>query len=128
LELKANVLASSVLINDGKGKFEVRPLPMEAQLAPMFGIEIFDINKDGNLDIIAGGNLYGVKPEVGRYDASYATVLLGDGKGNFEKIPSQQSGVRARGQIRDIHVVPTSSGTLLLMTRNNESVLVYSVQ
>lgn len=128
LELKAHVLASSVLINDGKGKFEVRPLPMEAQLAPMFGIEIFDINKDGNLDIIAGGNLYGVKPEVGRYDASYATVLLGDGKGNFEKIPSQQSGVRARGQIRDIHVVPTSSGTLLLMTRNNESVLVYSVQ
>ena len=42
-----------------------------------------DFDQDGDLDLIMGGNLHRVKPEVGRYDASYGNVLENDGKGNY---------------------------------------------
>ena len=60
---------------------------MQAQLSPVYGIEILDLNGDGHQDILLGGNLYRAKPEVGRYDASYGVCLSGDGKGNFKVGP-----------------------------------------
>jgi len=54
----------------------------------MYGVMVDDIDRDGNLDVMMGGNLYRVKPEVGRYDASYGVFLKGDGKGALP--PSNQ--------------------------------------
>ncbi|MGC1240568.1 MAG: VCBS repeat-containing protein [Chryseosolibacter sp.] len=125
--LKAFELKSSVLINDGTGKFSMRPLPVEAQFAPVYGIEVYDFDRDGLMDIVAGGNLYNVKPEVGRYDASYCSFLKGDGKGNFTSVSSARSGVKAHGQIRDVLTLKSSKGNLLVMSRNNDSVLVYTI-
>ena len=59
---------------------------MEAQLSPMYGIAAEDFDKDGNIDILMGGNFYQSKPEVGIYDASYGILLKGDGKGNFTAV------------------------------------------
>jgi hypothetical protein len=41
----------------------------------MYGIVVNDFDKDGNADIIMGGNFYESKPEVGIYDASYGIFL-----------------------------------------------------
>ena len=46
--------------------------------------DYLDFDKDGDLDIIAGGNLYNAKPEIGRYDASFGLFLENDGRGKFE--------------------------------------------
>ncbi len=54
-----------------------KSLPLEAQFSPVYAAEAGDFNDDGNLDILLGGNLYNVKPEVGRYDASYGSFLSG---------------------------------------------------
>ena len=79
IKLEAFNLSSCVAINDGKGKFTLKPLPVDAQLSPMYGVMVDDFDRDGNLDVMMGGNLYRVKPEVGRYDASYGVFLKGDG-------------------------------------------------
>ncbi|HQQ82703.1 MAG TPA: hypothetical protein PK059_05895, partial [Cyclobacteriaceae bacterium] len=112
-------LATSVIINEGGGRFTVKALPTEAQLSPVYGIIIRDLNKDGKPDILLGGNLYKAKPEVGRYDASYGMLLRGDGKGGFEAIPNRISGISLDGEVRDI--VTLSTG-LMVISRNNDMV------
>jgi hypothetical protein len=113
------------LINEGQGKFSLRPLPIEAQISPIYGIEIADIDGDGHPDILLGGNLYKTKPEVGRYDASYGAYLKGDGKGNFKSVSSKESGIKMDGQVRDIVYLQTDQGELILAARNNDSILAF---
>ena len=117
---KATMLETIVLINKGNGKFEIRKLPMEAQLSPVYAICVKDIDRDGFEDIILGGNLYGVKPEVGRYDASHGAFLKGTGNGNFVSIPSRETGLFLDGQIRDIKIIQIKGREMLMVARNND--------
>lgn len=123
LKLDAYELASVVLSNDGAGKFSVNALPVEAQFAPMYGIEVADFDADGALDIVMGGNLYRVKPELGRYDASYGVFLRGDGHGQFTSVNSRESGLKIDGEVRDLMVVSAGSTRILVVARNNQSVV-----
>ena len=125
LELRVFEMRSSVAINDGKGGFTLRPLPVEAQFSPLFGIEIIDVDKDGHLDLLTGGNFFNVKPEVGRYDGSYGLLLKGDGKGNFKSLLSTESGIHIDGEVRDIVTVDTRRGKMIIFSRNNDAVQVY---
>ena len=127
LHLEAFVFSSSILINDGKGKFDVRPLPVEAQFSPMFGICAGDFDGDGNQDVLMGGNLYNVKPEVGRYDASYGVFLKGDGSGNFVSIKPKDSGFFVDGEIRDIQKIVIGKSDCILVARNNDTPLVFKI-
>ncbi len=84
---------SCVFYNDGRGNFKMEPLPQMAQISPVFGILVTDLNGDGIKDIFLGGNFYGLKPEVGRYDASYGITLLGDAEHRFNYIKPSVSGL-----------------------------------
>lgn len=128
VELKAYELRSAVAINDGTGRFTLSFLPIEAQFSPLFGVEVVDVNKDGNPDLLAGGNLYRVKPEAGRYDGSFGMLLKGDGKGNFTIIPPEESGVHIDGEIRDIVTLKTRRGTVAVFSRNNDAVKSYRME
>jgi hypothetical protein len=88
----------------------------------MYGIAVEDFDKDGNTDILMGGNFYESKPETGIYDASYGTMLKGDGKGNFAAQPGQQSGITIRGAVRDIVVIKIGKKKLAVISKNNEKV------
>ena len=120
LKYEAKEMQTCVLMNEGKGKFSLQPLPVEAQLSPNFGITIKDFDGDKKLDIILGGNFYGVKPEIGRFDSSYGLFLKGDGKGGFSSIPARQSGFRLEGEVRDFQVIKIKGKEVLLVARNNE--------
>ncbi len=120
-------LQSAYVENLGNGQFKLHPLPVEAQTTPIYSILIQDFNKDGNLDVLLGGNLYGVVPKVGRYDASYGTLLQGDGKGGFTTVPTHQSGFTVKGQIRDIQLISTKNGQLILVTRNNDNIVSFQI-
>ncbi|HEY5917966.1 MAG TPA: VCBS repeat-containing protein, partial [Chryseolinea sp.] len=123
LILNAYDLSTSIAINDGHGKFVLKALPAEAQVSPVFGIEVHDFDVDGNLDIILGGNLYNVRPEVGRYDASFGLYLRGDGSGNFTPVPAKQSGIKIDGEVRDIITVRGVREEIILASRNNDKIV-----
>jgi len=125
IHLEVTLLETSVFINDGNGNFTRGTLPPEAQLSPAYAADIEDYNGDGKTDILLGGNLYNVKPEVGRYDASYGTFLAGDGKGGFSFVPKKKTGFRLEGEIRDIMEVSTNSGKLVLVSASNEPIQVF---
>ena len=126
--LRANNLQSSLIINNGSGNFRISPLPMEAQLAPIYGIEAADINQDGFNDIIIGGNLFSVKPEVGRYDASQGLILLGSKEGKFSSVKPQYSGLNVDGEIRNISQLMIGGTRFFLIARNNDSVKFYKIK
>ena len=127
VRLDASLLETSVFINDGKGHFSRKKLPVEAQFSPVYTAVIGDYNGDGKQDILLGGNLYNVKPELGRYDASYGAFLAGDGNGNFRYIPPKTSGLNLDGEIRDFKQVKTSAGKILVVARSNDSLQVFKV-
>ena len=119
-------LRSVVGWNDGEGHFRVQPLPDEAQLAPMYGIWIADINEDGRKEILMGGNLYEAKPEQGRYDASYGAALAVDGE-KIAPLGFSESGFWVTGPIRKIVELELAGRRLLLVARNNDSLKVYGL-
>jgi hypothetical protein len=117
--------ASVLLENTGNG-FKVTPLPIEAQMFPIFAFAIDDLNDDNNLDALAVGNLYAVQPEYGRYDAGYGITLLGNGVGEFEVAPHQESGFLVKGEGRDIQVVRSSRDSRkYIVAVNNDSVRIF---
>ena len=128
IKLEAYELSTCLFLNDGKGKFSMKPLPVEAQFSPTYGIEFSDFNKDGNQDILLGGNQYKAKPEVGRYDASYGLYLKGDGKGGFTTTTSRESGIKFEGEVRDIITIKVGKEQVILVTRNNASILAFTTK
>ncbi len=98
-ELKVTTLDSMVFLNR-TDHFEARPLPIEAQFAPAFGIAVADFDGDGNEDIFLSQNFFDVEPETSRYDGGLGLVLRGDGKGNFKAMSPNGSGVRSFGEQR----------------------------
>ena len=90
--LKSKMMESSYIENLGNGKFNIRPLPVQAQFAPVYGTLAEDINADGHTDLLIVGNSYATEANSGWYDASIGYALLGNGQGGFVAAEMQQSG------------------------------------
>ena len=117
---RAHTFSTVYVENGGDGSFSVRPLPYDAQLAPTYGILPDDVNGDGHLDLLLAGNFHGVQPNLGRMDASYGTVLHGDGTGHFTAIPTRESGFRVSGEARAITTIETARhGRLIVVAKND---------
>ncbi|RFZ81091.1 RNA-binding protein [Mucilaginibacter terrenus] len=114
LRLKANELRSVYMRNDGKGKFTMMPLPSQAQLSQLSGIVIDDFDGDGNLDAALSGNDYGTEVATGRYDAFNGLILKGDGKGGFNPLTIQQSGLFIPGNGKSLVKLRGANGRYLL--------------
>jgi hypothetical protein len=124
---QANHLASSLLINNGKGKFEVRPLNREMQVAPVNGMLAIDVNQDGHQDIVAVANDYGNEVFAGRYDAATGLVMLGDGRGNFNAVPSRESGFFVPGDAKALVCLKSGNEVWLAASQNRDSLRTFSM-
>ncbi|CCH56949.1 ASPIC/UnbV domain protein [Fibrisoma limi BUZ 3] len=118
-EMSVNQFASVYLENVG-GRFVVHELPMMAQVSKLFAMYPVDFDGDGDLDVLGGGNYYGVSTYQGRYDASYGLVLRNDGKGRFTALSPIQTGFLLNGEVRDIRPVRTPNGAMIMVARNGQ--------
>ncbi len=129
LKLSANYLMSSYVENKGNGTFEVRPLPVTAQAAPVFGMLSQDVDGDGNLDAVLVGNEHGSDLVAGRMDAFNGLVLKGDGKGNFSTLTLAQSGFYVPGNAKAIVSFPDAQGHCrLAVTENRGPLRIFAMQ
>jgi hypothetical protein len=100
LILKSNYLSTSYLENKGDGTFNIKALPVEAQLAPVFGMIVTDIDKDGYLDVLMTGNDFSNEVMMGRYDAFNGLLLKNNGKGGFLPVNMESSGFFVPGNAK----------------------------
>lgn len=98
--LEAATLDSMLFLNRGSSPMESRPLPVQAQFAPVFGVAVADFDGDGHQDLALSQNFFSVEPETTRYDAGRALLLLGDGRGGFRALKPAVSGLSLPGQQR----------------------------
>lgn len=99
-QAQVSELRSCYAENKGKGQFTLRPLPMLAQQAPIFGFVVDDFDHDGHLDALATGNFFANEANMGRQDASRGVLLKGDGRGGFNALGPHQTGFSASGDTR----------------------------
>lgn len=118
VHLQATELRTVVGINNGIGQFTLEALPTEAQLAPTYGLAALDL--DG-ATILLGGNLYEVKPEAGRYDASYGAAIMAK---TLTAIPWHDSGFFVQGPVRSI--LSLKNRPLILVAINNDALRAFT--
>ena len=123
LLLKANYQMTSYIENRGNGEFSVKELPAEVQLAPVFAILTGDFTNDQLPDILITGNDFGNEIATGRYDALNGLLLRGDGKGNFEPMPMQQSGIIIPGDGKSLAKLQSSDSALVVLSGQNRGKL-----
>ena len=120
LHLDAYEAATSLFENLGDGTFRIRPLPLAAQVAPVNAVLSEDFDGDGILDVLLAGNNFGVRAQWGRDASGQGVLLLGKGDLTFESAPASQSGFYAPGDVREMILVRTQVGLLVVVSQNND--------
>jgi hypothetical protein len=123
LRLSANTLQSCYLQNDGNGKFTMIPLPKQAQVSVLNGMNADDYDGDGNLDVLVNGNDFGTEVSIGRYDALNGLLLKGDGKGGFKPLSILESGIYIPGNAKGLVKLRGSTGKYLIASSENKGPL-----
>jgi hypothetical protein len=128
LHYQADTFASVVLHNDGGGKFSMTNLPNLAQISPIRGIVVHDVDGDGHLDLIVAGNLYEPEPNTPRADAGNGVWLKGDGRGHFTPVPPWQSGFAAPLDVSGLALMRTASGPAIVVANVADSLQVFRIR
>ena len=124
-ERMVNTFESVYVENKGKGKFELHFLPALAQVSKVMVLRTEDVDKDGNLDVLLGGNFNGASMYQARYDAFFGLILKGNGKGGFSPMIPTETGFLQDGDVRDIKIVHTPKGPLYFVTRNSAAIQIF---
>ena len=127
--LKCETTATVWIENLGNGHFKMHQLPIEAQFAPVNAIVADDLDHDGNIDLLLGGNEYQAEISTGRYDASYGLFLKGDGRGLFTPVKSTQSGFIVVGDMKNLKTITNKNQhQFVLAAVNNDSLKCFEIK
>ncbi len=105
-------LESCVVFNNGDGSYTIRALPDQIQFAPVRSIlSLAD-------DLLITGNFFGVKPEVGRYDAGGGFLL--SFRGN-DVVATGPLGITS--EVRKAGILKRSDNRKLIILATNNDVI-----
>jgi hypothetical protein len=124
--LQADLLKTVYLENMGN-KFEIRDMPMQAQFAPVYTMAAWDVDDDGDKDVVMAGNETLVRARIGKSDANKGFVFVNDGKGTFTYMPQYQSGLNLGGDIRQLLFIPSKDYTELLVGEMGTAIKRYTL-
>ena len=125
LHLTVEEFRSSMIINNGNGKFSMEPLPDDAQYSVVNGIACDDFNGDGHMDMVLAGNKFESEVETSRADAGTGIFLKGSKYGGFKSIPSNKSGFFAPGNVKALKTLNTRKGKVIIVAENNASLQIF---
>ena len=118
-QLTASTFASAVAVNDGAGRFTLRPMPDLAQAEPVYALLADDVDGDGHTDLLLGGGLLNVPPERGRYDAGRGLLL----RGAALAPAGLDAGLVLDGEVRALRWARAAGGARLLVVARNDGPL-----
>jgi enediyne biosynthesis protein E4 len=127
IHYETDTFASVYLHNDGGGIFSASALPNAAQIAPIKGIIVHDVDGDGNLDLIVAGNLYDAEPNTPRADAGNGLWLRSDGHGHFTPVSPRESGFLAPLNVAGLALIRTPTGKAVLIANTGDSVQAFTI-
>lgn len=125
--LTANTLDSYYLENTSEG-FVPYKLPILAQAFPIYAILPIDLNQDGHLDLVLGGNQTFTRIRIGMIDAGLGLALLNDGQGNFRTLTPEESGLKIKGDIKSILPLELNGKTQLLFGINQQALQLLEIK
>jgi hypothetical protein len=126
--LKAEIMETVYLENQGGKGFLRRSLPMQAQYAPVYGIVMDDMNKDGKKDILLAGNNTWTRIKFGRYTANHGVLLIADGKGGFNYVPQAKSGLNLRGNVRSLKMITSGGKKQVIAGINDDNAMMLTIK
>lgn len=125
---QVDTLASMVLRNAGGGAFVATALPTAAQIAPIEGIVVHDVDGDGALDLLVAGNQYEMEPNTPRLDAGNGLWLRGDGKGRFTPVTPRTSGFLAPKNVAGVALVDSPKGKAVLVANTGDTLQAFAIR
>jgi len=128
LHYQTDTFASLYLQNNGHGTFTAAALPNLAQISPIRGIAIQDVDGDGNLDLIVAGNLFDTEPNTVPPDAGNGLWLRGDGHGHFTPVAPVESGFLAPRDVSGLVLMKTPAGSAVLVANTGDSLQAFTIR
>jgi hypothetical protein len=99
-----------------------------AQISPIRGIVVHDIDGDGLLDLVVAGNLYDAEPNMPRADAGTGLWLRGDGHGHFTPVLPRQSGLLATKNVSGLALAGAPTGNTLIVANTGDTLQAFTLR
>ncbi|MBC3787186.1 VCBS repeat-containing protein [Spirosoma utsteinense] len=115
-KLTATQFRTTCFVSTPAGKLTEMPLPMAAQVAPVFTLTALDFDHDGHKDLLLCGNATQARLRFGRSDANNGVLLRGNGRGGFSPVSPERTGLRLAGDVRSV----LSVGNTILVGTNQQ--------
>lgn len=126
LKLSAYIMESCWLENVN-GNLRLRKLPDLVQFSCVNAFINSDFNADGKQEVIAAGNFYPFKPQIGMNDASMGSMLQFSNHA-LTVAPDVISPLWLSGDIRDMAILSFKNGKkMVVVSKNNDTPGVYAI-
>ena len=126
-ELSANYLSTAVY-DLQNGELVARELPLMTQVAPVHTIESIDFDRDGDQDLVLGGNQLYNRVKIGEIDANHGVLLENKGNLNFKVISNFKSGLNLKGEVRSCETLEMGGEKYLIFGINNAKAVSYKLE
>lgn len=124
--LSADYFGSVLLLNDGKGKFNLKELPAQAQWSPIKDASVLYRSKDDLPDVLVASNFYHNTISSGRYDADVGTVLINKGDGVL--LTENIDNLIIRGEVRKVLPIRIKDKQAYILAKNNDSLSIVQLK
>jgi enediyne biosynthesis protein E4 len=99
------VNTATCYMENANGKLTLKPMPWQLQYAPVYAMALADVNQDGNMDLVTGGNFSSGRARTGRMTGNCGFIFISNGRGEFRFLPPSGTGLTNGHDTRKILAV-----------------------